>query len=75
MTKTTSVPQEVLVAADGEKAYVSCDQSGKVAVINIADWKLEGSIDGGKGTDKLAWAAVKYLKWRRTTTESGKRPN
>lgn len=59
MVDVPSRPQEVLIAPDGKKAYVSCDQGGKVAVINVADWKLEGTIDAGKGADGLAWAAVK----------------
>ena len=54
-----SRPQEVLVAPGGKNAYVSCDQSGKVAVINTADWTLQGSIDAGKNADGLAWAAAR----------------
>lgn len=54
-----SRPQEVLVAPGGHTAYVSCDQSGKVAVINVADWTLKGLIDAGKSADGLAWAAAK----------------
>jgi hypothetical protein len=38
-------------------AYVSCDEAGKVAVINLADWKVKKVIDAGKGADGLAWAA------------------
>jgi len=49
-------PQEVLIAPDGKTAYASCDQSAKVAVINLADWTLSGVIDAGKGADGLAWA-------------------
>jgi DNA-binding beta-propeller fold protein YncE len=52
-------PQEVLIAPDGKTAYVSCDQSAKVAVINVADWTVKGMIDAGKGVDGLAWAASK----------------
>jgi YVTN family beta-propeller protein len=52
-------PQEVLVSPDNRVAYVSIDQGGKVAVINIADWKLEKLIDAGKGADGLAWAAAR----------------
>ena len=52
-------PQEVLIAPDGKTAYVSCDQSAKVAVINIADWTVKGMIDAGKGVDGLAWADSK----------------
>lgn len=54
-----SRPQEVLIPPGGQTAYVSCDQSGKVAVINIADWRLKGLIDAGKNADGLAWAAAK----------------
>ena len=52
-------PQEVLIAPDGQMAYVSCDQSGKIAVIGIADWKLKRLIDAGKSADGLAWSAAK----------------
>jgi YVTN family beta-propeller protein len=54
-----SSPQEVLVRPDGRIAYVSCDASQKIAVINLAEWKLEQSIDAGKGADGLAWAPPK----------------
>jgi YVTN family beta-propeller protein len=52
-------PQEVLLSPDNRLAYVSIDQGGKVAVIDIADWKLERFIDAGKGADGLAWAAAR----------------
>jgi hypothetical protein len=51
--------QEVLIAPDGRTAYVSCDESGKVAAINLVDWKVEKIIDAGKGADGLAWAAAR----------------
>ena len=51
-------PQEVLVAPDQKTAYVSCDESGKVAAISISDWKVESLIDAGKGADGLAWAVA-----------------
>jgi len=50
-------PQEVLVAPDQKEAYVSCDESAKVAVISLSDWKLTKLIDAGKGADGLAWAS------------------
>jgi len=49
-------PQEVLLSPDNKFAYVSMDQSGKVAVIRLSDWKVEKMIDAGKGADGLAWA-------------------
>lgn len=51
-------PQEVLVSPDQKMAYVSCDQSGKVAAIRISDWKVTDLIDAGKGADGLAWATA-----------------
>ncbi len=51
-------PQEVLVSPDQKMAYVSCDESGKVAAIRISDWKVATLIDAGKGADGLAWAAA-----------------
>lgn len=49
-------PQEVLVSPDNKVVYVSCDQSGKVAVINVADWTVKSIIDAGPGADGLALA-------------------
>ena len=54
-----SRPQEVLIAPGATTAYVSCDQSGKVAIINTTNWTLQGLIDAGKNADGLAWAAVR----------------
>jgi hypothetical protein len=39
-------------------AYVSCDQSAKVAAISLSDWKVTKLIDAGKGADGLAWAVA-----------------
>jgi len=50
-------PQEVLISPDQKMAYVSCDQSGKVAAIRISDWTVTNLIEAGKGADGLAWAA------------------
>jgi len=52
-------PQEVIVSPDRKLAYVSCDQSGKVAVISLSDWKLKEIIDAGAGADGLAYAAAR----------------
>src|SRR4051812_6546702 len=50
--------QEVLLAPDGQTAYVSCDEDGKVAAISLTDWKVKKVIAAGKGADGLAWAAI-----------------
>jgi YVTN family beta-propeller protein len=52
-------PQEVLVSPASNVAYVSCDASHKIAVINLSDWKVEKYIDVGKGADGLAWATLR----------------
>jgi DNA-binding beta-propeller fold protein YncE len=52
-------PQEILVQPDGAFAYVSCDASRQVAVIDTKDWKVAKLINTGPGTDGLAWAVGK----------------
>jgi len=52
-------PQEVLVAPNQRVAYVSCDMSRKVAVINLSDWKVDKLIEAGAHADGLAWAAAR----------------
>jgi YVTN family beta-propeller protein len=52
-------PQEVLVSPDNKVAYVSCDQSGKVVVINVSDWSVKTIIDAGAGADGLALAVAR----------------
>ena len=59
MVRTLDVPpapQEVLVRPDGARAYVSCDASAQVAVIDVTNWNVERLIAAGKGVDGLAWA-------------------
>jgi YVTN family beta-propeller protein len=49
-------PQEILVRPDGAEAYVSCDASGKVAVIDTKAWAVRTLIPAGPIVDGLAWA-------------------
>jgi YVTN family beta-propeller protein len=49
-------PQEILVRPDNQVAYVSCDASRKVAVINLQTWNVDQLIDAGRAADGLAWA-------------------
>jgi YVTN family beta-propeller protein len=51
-----TAPQEVLVQPDDQVAYVSCNRSGKVAMINLGDWTVSKIVDAGKLADGLAWA-------------------
>jgi YVTN family beta-propeller protein len=49
-------PQEILIRPDGAVAYVSCDFSAKIGVIDLKEWKVTKLIDVGKNADGLAWA-------------------
>ena len=48
-------PQEVLVSPDNKVAYVSCDQSAKVAVINLSDWTVKKSLTQALARMDLRW--------------------
>jgi len=45
-----------VVRPDGAEAYVSCDASRQVAVLDLKTWKVEKLIEAGPGADGLAWA-------------------
>jgi len=49
-------PQEMLVRPDGGEAYVSCDVSKQVAVIDLKEWTVTKVITAGPVADGLAWA-------------------
>ena len=49
-------PQEILVRPDGAVAYVSCDFSAKIGVIDLKKWEVSTLIEVGKNADGLAWA-------------------
>jgi DNA-binding beta-propeller fold protein YncE len=51
-----AAPQEVLIRPDAKVAYVSCNTSGKVAAIDLSQWKVQKLIAAGKFADGLAWA-------------------
>jgi YVTN family beta-propeller protein len=50
-------PQEVVVRPDGACAYVSCDVSRQVAVVDLKEWRVTRLIAAGALADGLAWAA------------------
>ena len=45
-----------MTSPDGRRAYVSCDLSGQVAEIDLADWTVARLIQTGKLADGMAWA-------------------
>jgi len=54
-----AAPQEVLMRPDGQRAYVSCDETGQVAEIDLTDWKVVRRIKTGSLSDGMAWAAAR----------------
>jgi DNA-binding beta-propeller fold protein YncE len=54
--KVPSSPQEILVRPGGKIAYVSCDRSNKVAVLDLTNWSVARTITAGAWADGLAWA-------------------
>jgi YVTN family beta-propeller protein len=50
-------PVQILVRPN--VAYVSCTGDGKVAVLNLENWKVEKLIETGPGADGLAWVERK----------------
>ena len=53
-------PQEILIRPDDQVAYVSCDQSKQVAVIDLRSAGVTKLIDVGAGADGLAWAPAAH---------------
>ncbi len=57
--KVCGAPQEVLMRPDNPTvAYVSCSSSNNVAVLDLANWKMEKVLPMGKDPDGLAWASA-----------------
>ncbi len=57
--KVCGAPQAILVQPDKPIAYASCESTHHVAVLNLTNWKMQKTIDTGKGSDGLAWANVR----------------
>jgi DNA-binding beta-propeller fold protein YncE len=49
-------PQEILIPPGRHVAYISCDRSRQVAVLNLENWELEAPIHVGRNDDGMAWA-------------------
>ncbi len=49
-------PSEVLVSPDGKKAYVACNFSNQVAVIDLAAGRWRRRLQPGKFADGMAMA-------------------
>jgi DNA-binding beta-propeller fold protein YncE len=52
-------PSEILVSPDGGTAFVSCMDSGKVAVVDVPAWQLLDPVILTPGVDGLAWIPAK----------------
>jgi DNA-binding beta-propeller fold protein YncE len=49
-------PQEILIGPNDRVAYISCDRSHQVAVLNLSNWQVEKLIRVGDNDDGMAWA-------------------
>jgi DNA-binding beta-propeller fold protein YncE len=49
-------PQEILIGPHERTAYVSCDRSQQVAVLDLESWRVDKLIRVGRNDDGMAWA-------------------
>jgi len=49
-------PEGILIAPDGQRAYVAVNGDNNVAVIDLKSWAVVSRISPGAGPDGLAWA-------------------
>jgi YVTN family beta-propeller protein len=64
-TKTFELPgspSEILVRPDGSEAFMSCMDSGKIAVVDLRNWQLQDPIVMTRGVDGLAWIPASGTK-------------
>ena len=52
-------PSEILVSPDGGTAFISCMDTGKVAVVDVSGWQLLDPVVLTPGVDGLAWIPSK----------------
>lgn len=50
-----SPSEGILIAPDGEHAYVALGPGNAVDVIDLANWTVSGRIETGRGPDGMAW--------------------
>jgi len=59
VVKSFDLPEgamEIVIPPDGAKAYISCVQAGKIAVVDLTSWRVEDQIVLTPGGDGMAWA-------------------
>jgi YVTN family beta-propeller protein len=59
VAKSFDLPEgamEIVIPPDGAKAYISCVQAGKIAVVDLTSWRVEDQIVLTPGGDGMAWA-------------------
>jgi YVTN family beta-propeller protein len=52
----SSVPVGILVEPEGGRAYVAHTNADVVAIVDLATWKVAGTLRGGKEPDGLGWS-------------------
>ncbi|HTV57530.1 MAG TPA: YncE family protein [Verrucomicrobiae bacterium] len=51
-----SPSEGILIAPDGEHAYIALGPANAVDVIDLSNWTVSGKIQTGRGPDGMAWA-------------------
>jgi len=62
LAKSFDLPEgamEIVLTPDGAKAYISCVQAGKIAVVDLKSWDVENQIVLTPGGDGMAWMTGK----------------
>lgn len=50
-------PEGILIAPDGERAFVAVAGENHVAILDLKTLNVTGKIETGSGPDGMAWAA------------------
>ncbi|MFQ5600743.1 MAG: cytochrome D1 domain-containing protein [Candidatus Krumholzibacteriia bacterium] len=62
----SSVPIGVLVEPDGKRAFVAHANADVVSVVDLENWKISGSVRGGKEPDGLGFSRLDVEKTARS---------
>lgn len=52
------VPIGIEVPPDGRRAYIACSAADAVAILDLQEWKVVGTLPAGKEPDGMAWSPL-----------------
>lgn len=58
----SSVPIGVLIAPDGQRAFVAHANADVVSVVDLDSWEITGLLRGGKEPDGLGYSQVSVTR-------------